>query len=317
MAPRPLKRLKRFVRHYLMRALIGLVGLLPLRAALALGEALGRFFFRVSTRERAKALNSLLIAYPDRDPVERYALARRSFAFFGRVLAELCLHRRIDSRFRAYIELPEADHRTLRDALAEGHGVIFVTGHVGNFELLARRIGMEGYPCQTIAQQSSDRRTTAFIERMRLRGGVKTIWRGAGRTGPAMQRALAEREILGLVIDVDTRGRGHFVDFFGRKAYTTRAAADLALRSGAAVLAGFIHARPDGGHRVDLTRIPVNQTGDLEADSLALTQTMTSAIEQAIRRSPACWTWTHQRWKTRPPEENQASPARPTCATGS
>jgi KDO2-lipid IV(A) lauroyltransferase len=304
MQPSLFKRIKRTLRYLLLRAVMAAVGALPLSWALALGDAVGRLAFRAARSERAKALRSLQIAFPSLLPAERQALALKSFAFMGRCLAEICSYRRIDRRLRSYVELTESDRQLFARAVQEGRGVIFVSGHVGNFELLARRLAAEGFPNQTIAQRASDPRSTAFLERLRASGGVRTLWRGTEGMGQIMNRTLADGQILGFVIDVDTRVRGFFVDFFGVKAFTPRAAADLALRHRAAVLAGFVHPRPQGGHRITLTRVPLPASDDPEAGALALTQALTSEIEAAIRQSPHCWSWTHQRWKTRPPEEN-------------
>lgn len=301
------KRIKRFVRYYLVRALLGLLGLLPLGAARRLGLAVGGLAFPLAGRERRKALASLAVAFPEKSEAERLELARACFRHLGACGGELAALRRIDPVLEQYVEFPEASRALLQAALAEGRGVVFVSGHVGNFELLARRVARAGFPSQTIAKEASDERTTALIQRVRESGGVKVIWRGRDGAARDMLRALKKGEILGLLIDQDTKVQGVFVDFFGKEAFTPRAAADLALRTGAAVVTGFAFRRPDGGHRLELARVPLPGSGDREADVRALTATLTAAIEGAIRQAPEAWVWMHARWKTRP----EASDARP------
>lgn len=313
MEKRRLKRLKRFLRYGLIRALVFLVSLLPLRWALRVGAGAGALGFRFAGSARRKALEGLAIAFPELSEAERLALARRNFSHLGACAAEICCYRQIDRDIESWVELPEADRKLLADAMAEGKGVIFVSGHVGNFELLARRLAKEGYPSQTIAAETSDPRTTAFIERVRLSGGVKTVWRGRDGAARVLLRALHKGELLGMLIDQDTRVQGVFVDFFGRKAHTPRAAADLALRTGAALVCGFIARQPDGRHRLALERIAALPTGDREADVVRVTQALTDAIEAAIRRQPHAWVWMHPRWKTRPPSPDPA-PNRPSTS---
>jgi KDO2-lipid IV(A) lauroyltransferase len=179
--------------------------------------------------------------------------------------------------------------------------VLFISGHVGNFELLARRIAMDGFPSQTIAKETSDPRLTRLIEQMRSSGGLRCIWRGQEGAARHMLRALRKGELLGLLIDQDTKVQGVFVDFFGKKAFTPRAAADLALRTGAALVVGFAFRRADGGHRLTLKRIvTATQSNDQEQNVINLTQELTSEIENAIRQAPDSWVWMHRRWKTRP-----------------
>jgi KDO2-lipid IV(A) lauroyltransferase len=188
----------------------------------------------------------------------------------------------------------------LEAALARGKGVVFISGHVGNWELLARRVARAGFPSQSIAKETTDPRLTALVERFRAQGGVRSIWRGQEGAARAMLRALKAGEILGLLIDQDTRVQSLFVPFFGELAATPRAAADLALRTGAAVVVGFCQ-REGEGYRLWMEEVPYTAGDDREADALALTTALSQRIEAAIRRAPEQWVWMHQRWKTRPP----------------
>ncbi|WP_350356873.1 lysophospholipid acyltransferase family protein, partial [Escherichia coli] len=136
----------------------------------------------------------------------------------------------------------------------------------------------------------------------RARGGVRSIWRGQEGAARAMLRALRSGEILGILIDQDTRVQSLFVPFFGELAATPRAAADLAIRPGASVVTGFCH-RVGEGYQLSMEEVPVPQAGDREAAALELTAALSSRIEAAIRRTPEQWVWMHQRWKTRPPTD--------------
>lgn len=303
MEQRPLKRLKRAVRFHLIRALYAALGLIPLRLALALGAALGRLAFLLVRSEREKALRSLATAFPELPPEERLAIARKNFAHLGRAAGELCCLGQIDRQIESYVEVPAEDLARLDEACAQGKGVLWVTGHVGNFELMARRIALAGYPSHAVVKPPSDPRLAELIERTRASGKLHTIWRGKGTALEQMRQVLARREMVGVLIDQDTRTRGLFVDFFGKKAWTARAGADLALETSAPIIYAATFRRPEGGHRVELSRLPVPRSGDLDADARALLQAMSSAIERSIRALPEGWVWVHQRWKTRPPDE--------------
>ncbi len=327
MEKRLTKRLKRYLRFQLVRILYAALGLIPLEVALAVGAALGRLAFRLLRREREKSLRSLAVAFPElsastpardrsssalrpTDPARALtSIARRNFEHLGKVAAELCCLRQIDRRMRQYVELPEEDRARLDAACAEGRGVLWITGHVGNFELMARRVALDGYPSWAVVKPPADPRLAAFIERIRAAGQLHTIWRGKGTALSQMREVLARREMVGVLIDQDTRTRGLFVDFFGKQAWTPRAGADLALETRAPVIYAATFRRPGGGHRIELTRLAVPRTGDDESDALALLQTMSSAIEQSIRRLPEGWVWIHERWKTRPPGESKQGPS--------
>ncbi len=294
------KRLKRFLRYLAVRAAVSLVGLLPLGVAGALGEALGGWAFALAGGERRKALESLGRAFPSLGTQAREALAKECFRHLGRAAFELACVRQIDSAPERWVEWPAADRAVLDGALARGKGVVFVSGHVGNWELLARRVALAGYSAHTIAKETSDPRLTALVERFRERGRLQSIWRGQDGAAKKMLRVLRDGAILGLLIDQDTRVQSVFVPFFGHPASTPRAAADLALRTRAALVVGFCQRQEDGRYRISMRELEVTRGEDAEADALQLTAALTSEIEAAIRRAPAQWVWMHRRWKTQP-----------------
>jgi len=295
------KRLKRFLRYLLVRAALAIVSALPLGLARSLGAGFGRFAFAVAGGERRKALKSLARAFPEKSDAERHALARASFRHLGMAAFEVGATASMDAQLEHLVHWSAEDRGVLDAALARGKGVVFVSGHVGNWELLARRVARAGYPSQSIAKETTDPRLTVLVERFRARGGVRSIWRGQEGAARAMLRALKSGEILGLLIDQDTQVQSLFVPFFGELAATPRAAADLALRTGAAVVVGFCQ-REGEGYRLWMEEVPWRAGEDREADALALTAALSQRIEAAIRRAPEQWVWMHQRWKTRPPE---------------
>lgn len=293
------KRLKRFVRYVLVRVAAGAASVFPVRWMSGLGALLGRLGFVVATGERRKALRHLELAFPERTLEERRRIARDSFVHLARCVAELVCVKQIDAELERWIELP-ADARGLLEAtLARGKGVVFVSGHIGNWEFTARGISARGYPCATIAREASDPRTTAFIERLRASGQLTTIWRGQPGAAKAMLRQLRSGGILGLLIDQDTKVQSVFVPFFGHPASTPRAAADLALRTGAALVVGTCPRVGPDRYRITLDEVPVPAVHD-EAAVVGLTAALTTKLEDAIRRHPEQWVWMHERWKRRP-----------------
>ncbi len=309
MAARVHKRIKRSLRSALIRVLIRILSLLPLRPALWLGAAAGAVAHRLARQTRTLALTHLALAFPEEEPAERERIARDMFVHLGRSTFELASIRWYDRRLDTYVKLSPPD--LLRNVMARGRGMVFVTGHMGSWELLARRIARAGVPNAVIAKASWDRKIDELAERFRAEGGVTTLWREDPETGRAIIRTFRSGRALGLLIDQDTRVQGVFVPFFGRLAFTPRAAADFAVRFGAPVVVGTIHRngpRATDGHTLEVQEIPFSSDPpDREMEVVRLTAACTAALEQAIRRHPAEWVWMHERWRTRPPGE-QASP---------
>jgi KDO2-lipid IV(A) lauroyltransferase len=308
------KRLRRSVRSALVRLALRLLGLLPLGAALRLGALAGRAGARLARKTRRMALTHLALAFPEKGPEELEQIVRDMFVNLGRSALELACIRRYDAQLDRYVELEPPE--LLASVMARGRGMVFVTGHMGNWELLARRIARAGVPNAVIAKAGSDAKLNRMIERFRATGGVTTLWRENPDTGRAIIRTFRSGKALGILIDQDTNVQGVFVPFFGRLAYTPRAAADFAVRFGAPVVVGTVHRKgpgEGGGHLLEVEEIPFSRDPpDREAEVVRLTAACTAAMERAIRRHPAEWVWMHERWRTRPPgEEPQRDQARP------
>jgi len=297
------KRVRRFLRAYAVIALVWLLGRIPFSLALRLGRRGGRLAYHLFGRERRLALAHLALAFPEWSEAERRDVARRMFESLGMSAVELAQLRKLDAVLEDYVRLPEEAARVLH-RIRRGRGVVMVTGHLGNWELLFRRCLRAGFDAYAVGKESHDPRFTALMER--IRGRDRVIWRGAPGAARQMLQVFRKDGYLSLLIDQDTKVQGVFVPFFGRLAHTPRAAADLALRTGASVAAIFIRRLPEGGHEISVEEIPPPRSTDPEAAAWELTAEMTRRIEEAIRRSPHEWVWMHERWKTRPPAENGA-----------
>jgi KDO2-lipid IV(A) lauroyltransferase len=295
---------KRAVRSAVVAAAIRLVGRLPRRAVFRVGSLVGRVGFHVARGTRRLALQSLAVAFPERTEGERLAIVRAMFVHLGRAAAEVITTRKYDPILESYVEL--RDPALLADVLGRKQGMIYVTGHLGTWELNGRRIARACGDSAVIAKAGHDARLNALMEEIRASGKMETLWREDPSTGRAMIRILRAGKGLGLLIDQDTAVQNVFAPFFGRPAATPRAAADLALRFGAAVVVGTMHRRgdgPDAGHLVELTEVPYDPSpADREAEVVRITAECNRILEEAIRRHPEEWVWMHQRWKTRPPQ---------------
>src|SRR5438105_11777874 len=289
-------RRKRFRRELRVRALLAampLLRVLPLRA----GAALGWLAWYLVPRQRRLAQAHLALALPEKGEAERARIGRASFVNLGLATLEAARADRLD--IRRTVELGSEAEGVLRALQAEGKGVVLVTGHIGAWELFARRVAALGFPCGTVAKEAHDPRITALLERSREQGGVRVFWRGAPLSTREILRFLRdEGGIFGILIDQDTRVAGHFVPFFGRPAFTPRAAGDLAAHLGAPLLFACAHRVASGVHRMVVRRIEVARTGDRDRDSFLLTAAATKAIEEEVRKRPDEWVWMHPRWRT-------------------
>jgi Kdo2-lipid IVA lauroyltransferase/acyltransferase len=296
------KRVKRYLRFLLVATFGGLASaVLSARAAGTLGAWLGGLGWRLARTDRQRALDSLARAFPEKTEAERLALGKACFVHLGRMVGELVAVRDIDRALDQWVEWPQSAQAVVQEGLARGKGVIFVSGHLGSWELLARTVALHGHPCTTIAKETTDARTTALIERFRESGKLRSIWRGRDGAAKKMLKVLKGGEILGLLIDQDTDVQSVWVPFFGHPAKTPRAAADLALRTGATVIFGACRRVAPQRYALTMQDVPLPTEGDGEAKTLALTAELTRLIEEAIRAAPEQWVWMHRRWKSQHP----------------
>ncbi|MFN8544164.1 MAG: lysophospholipid acyltransferase family protein [Candidatus Binatia bacterium] len=299
---RRLRRATRSPRNAFLAASIWravqVIGLLPVPVGLALGRALGAVAHALLARPRGLARRHVALAFPERSAAEVDAIVRGCFRHAGTSFAELALWRKLAVR-PGYVEAEGLDEGLA--TLGEGRGLIAVTGHVGNWELLAATLAARGVPLTVVARRVNDARFDALILRFRRAVGVEVVLRDDARFQAAVRDALARDRVVALLIDQDTRGAGVHVPFFGRLARTPPGAAILALRTRAPVVTAFIERRRDGGHRIRVTPIPLPDTPG-RGQVTALTAELTAAIEAQIRRAPAEWVWWHERWRRGPGE---------------
>ncbi len=290
------QRIKNTFIYVVARVTFWWMQLIPYALVIPFARPLGWLAALVAGSERRRAEKHLAMAMPEADPAEHRRIARAMFVHFARCLVEA-------THLTKFITGPHAirlseEHRALYDeALAEGKGLIVVTGHIGNWEMLAQVVVEAGYPATTIAKPTYDPRLTRWVHRLRSQNGLRIIWRGESGGSREMIRVFKEKGILALLIDQDTKVQGDWVPFFGRPAFTPTAAGSLAIRMGAPVLVGWVQRRGTE-HVVHFERVERPDSGDAEKDALELTARITARLEHAIRQAPEQWVWMHRRWKT-------------------
>lgn len=289
--------------HRCEAALTGALGLglraLPERPAQALGSALGWLAGSVLRIRRRVVDENLRLAFPDADPVWRRRIAALSYRHVAR--EAVALVRLADLTPRRLWERTTVEGLDLvRAPLAEGRGVIVLTGHVGNWEIGGASVVVREVPLAVVAKRQSNPLFDRRLRRTRERLGMKVIDRQG--SPKEILRALREPRAVALVADQNVRHGGVFVDFFGVPASTARGPATLARRAGAVVLLATAERLPGLRARYHIHFRPLRApaTGNSEADDRGLLGAYMAGLEEAVRKAPAQYFWLHRRWKTRP-----------------
>jgi len=274
----------------------------PERLAVSFGTRLGQLGFFLRLR-RSVGEENLTIAFPELSQSERRRILRRSYENLGRTLVEIArLPTLSDDAIRARARYDPASLQYLAHATGRGKGVIFITAHLGNCELLALSHALHHKPFHVVGRALRNPLFDRDILRMRARVGNVISRRQDFSSMRKMILHMKAGGTVGIVIDQCPR-RGVVVPFFGKDTLCHRGPAMLALRTGAVVVPAFI--RPD--HEVDGGRIlyvgpevRVERGKTSEESVRLLTARMQEIIENEVRARPQEWLWTHKRWKRAP-----------------
>ncbi len=272
--------------------------LLPRSLALVIGGWLGMLAYRLATQQRRLACEHIQQALDISDEDTIKTIVKQCFSNLGKNVVEFMLFRRMNPKqIQQSVSFEGVQH--VENALAVGKGAIILTGHFGNWELLAASISTTVSPLTPIVRELRSPRLNVLVSKYREKAGYSTIDRNTG-VRQAL-RCLRSNNLLGIVADVDTSVNGVFVDFFGKPAYTPYSPIAFALKTGAAILPSFIVRQADGTHQAIIEPpLTLERCDDKEKELVINTQKYTKVIESYIRKNPEQWIWMHQRWKTRP-----------------
>lgn len=290
------KRFSRISLIWFTRILRQLSKFVPYRVGVVAGGILGLAAYYVLPRNRKRTVAHLTSVFGKKGDAWIKRTARRTFIHLGKSLLEFMLitPRRLSRivEFRGF--------ENLITATEQGRGVIYVTGHLGNWELMGAAVAAR-FPLSVVAAPIEPEPVNNMILGLRTGMGVRTILRSRPGASRELIRIFKENRVLGILIDQDTEVESAFVDFMGRPAWTPTAAAQMALKFNAPVLFGYIRRENNNKHAITV-KGPLNliRTGDDEKDILANTALFTKMIEDCIMQQPEQWVWMHRRWRRQP-----------------
>jgi len=279
------------------------ISILPRPVARAAGIGLGQLVYLLHGKLRRVGMRNLQLAFPDKSAHERRKILRGEFTSLGRQLAEVCLFPSYTPENVTKIVVYDGFENFER-AEARGKGVIYLTAHLGGWELSAFAHSIQGHPLHVVMRGMDNPFLDRFITHLRTMHGNRAVDKGNFVRG--LLSAMKAGETVGILMDTNmTPPQGVFVDFFGIPACTASGLARIALRTDAAVVPRFtIWDRELRKYRLRFDpALALIRTGHEEADIVANTALFTKVIEQYVRRYPDQWLWVHRRWKTRPAGE--------------
>lgn len=296
------------IAYHILRAFLWLLSWIPLGLARFIGRIIGKLILLFDKRHRKIAKDNLRQSFPEKDEAAIHDLALRCCEHLGMVIMELPKLVRYSPAKMA--SMTRVHNKAYLDGLiAEGRGVIVLTGHLGNWEWMnAMGKAVFSAPISVVARPIDWKPADDLVNSWRTKDGSEIVPKdGSAR---ALLKRLRSGGGIALLLDQNVDWYdGQWVDFFGRPACSNKGAALLAMKTKAPVVAVYCFRAPDGKFDVYIEEaLPLIDTGQKLMDVWNNCQAYQTELERIIRRQPEQWFWLHQRWKTKPfhywPREN-------------
>ena len=299
-----------YIEYFLFVVFGTVVRLFPLRLAQRLGKTLSTLAYHAISVRRAVALENLREAFPEKSEPEIQAIAKGAFRSFAVAMVELLWFPRLTrERIDKLVRFKNLD--LLVDAHKLGRGLIMMSGHFGNWELVALSGALQSnIPFTMIVKTQHNLLIDNVVNRYRSLHGNRPV--PMGMSVRDIFNALREKRVVAMAADQSGPMEGLFVDFFGRPTATHQGPALFSLKTGAPVQMGFLVRQKDGTYEGILEEVPTEDlTEATEANIAELTRRHVKLLEKYVRMYPDQWLWMHRRWKhSERYQQAQAVPAR-------
>jgi KDO2-lipid IV(A) lauroyltransferase len=293
-----MKRVLWLLQFLLILVLTLPLAVLPFRASLKAGECLGGVLFFLWRSRRKIAVENL------RGAVSRRALAitsspeeviRENFRNLGKSFVEVVkIYYGLGDHIVRDVEVRGAEH--FRRAREKGGGMLLITGHCGNWELNALAFADKITKMNVVARPIDNPYLNRLVERTRQKYGNSVIYKkGALKK---ILAALKRGEVVAVLMDQSVvSSEGVVAEFLGKKDYTMKTPAVIAMKTGAPVTPVFIN-RTEDGHVIEIGEaIELDSSENTEQATLRNTVNFSRRVEDYIADNPAEWLWIHRRWK--------------------
>jgi Kdo2-lipid IVA lauroyltransferase/acyltransferase len=276
------------------------LGALPRPVARWLAAGGARLLLWMRPKMRRTAEFNLRMAFPEWKEAQRRDVLQKMTRKLGWMAVEFA---RFPKYTRDNIESVVVldGHENFLEGQRRGKGVIYLTGHIGAWELSSFAQALYGYPLHYMARPLDNKPLDEMVNRYRARAGNKPIYKN--EAARLILRVLKDAGTVGILADQNTMPEeGVWVDFFGTPACTSTGIARVALHTDAAVVPGYaVWDQTLGKYRLRFDpALELVRTGDREKDVVENTARFAKLIEEIIRQYPDQWVWIHARWKNRP-----------------
>ncbi|MDQ6635883.1 MAG: lysophospholipid acyltransferase family protein [Gemmatimonadota bacterium] len=290
-----------YAEYFALRGAVAALDKFSMRRAGDIGEWIGALGYRPLGVRRAVVERQVRAAFPGLGEGEVRRIARASYESLGRTTIETALLPAY-SREQVLGMFERVDGwDVVERGMAGGKGILFVSGHLGNWELGGSLVAARGVPLEAVTRRMQNPLFDRYITETRRRIGMSVIH--DADAVKRVPRAMRENHAVAFLVDQGAVGLAStWVPFFGRYAKTPRGPAVFALRLDAPVVFGAALRQPSGRYVMHFEEVRVDRTGDRETDVDRIVAAYTNTLERWIRRAPEQYFWHHRRWKHQRPD---------------
>ncbi|MEW5798588.1 MAG: lysophospholipid acyltransferase family protein [Bacteroidota bacterium] len=288
--------MKNFLEYLLLLILRFFILILPFRSVQTFGRWFGSFLFHVIPIRKELVLSNLRHAFPEKSESEIRLIALKNFQnIFGTFFETFWIQRMSQDDVRRIVRIPGT--AAISELLQRGKGLIMLSGHISNWELIALAVGLiSNQPLQIIIKKQHN----PFVDRVmnRLRTKFNNTVVDMDHAPREIIKRLRDHGVVALLADQSGPEEGLFIDYFGRPTSTHVGPAVFALRTGAPVLMTYAIRNRDGTFDVSFEEVITNDlTGTDDEKIRTITQRHVHLLEKFVRQHPDQWLWMHKRWK--------------------
>lgn len=301
-----IKQVRNYIIYILIRLLINFLQLWPRQIAIKITRGIGHLSFRLASKSKNRIKQQLTKVYgKEKSSEEIKKLTKDVFMHYFTAVADYVrLPIMTTAELNSLIKVDGIEH--LEEAYAKNRGVIMLSAHLGNWELLGIWVPKNGFPAAAIGARIRNPYLEKLVLQFRRQCGLKNIKRGNNTR--EIIKALKLGQGVGMLIDQSTKVQGEFVNFFGYPAHTATAPYRLAKKYGSPIIPIFIHLHSDYSYHIEcFSEIKLHTAGSEHQNMIDTLQDCSDTIENILRKHPEQWSWIHRRWKKQPKFQKSAS----------
>ena len=261
-----------------------------------LGCLIGEIFRLISTNRKNIAYDNIKMAFPDQSDNWIKKIVKKSYHNLGIIVTEVSAMQSFnESNIHNLIKYNNFE--LIINKYKEGKGLILLSGHFGNWELLAYTAGLfSKIPILMIAKPQKNSSSNKIINKYRTRSGNKVI--SMYNSAREIIKTLQIGGTIAMLPDQSaTSDKDVYVDFFGKPTATYKAPAELALKFNVPVICAFPVRQNDYTYIADVIELKHDDLVDNQNGVLEFTKRYAQMLENAIKKNPELWVWQHRRWK--------------------